>query len=266
MPEKDFFDAFLMQRYGIKYLILDELQEDKVMDTREEIVRKRKRRRKRLARRRRKIRQVLPIGTFVFVLLCTCLVFSQWIVQRSVSVIDTFDMDDALRPKIEVQLLTPNAYSRPETSLKQIKGIVIHYTGNPGSSAKGNRDYFESLKDTKVTKASSHFIVGLDGEIIQCVPTAEIAYASNNRNKDTISIEVCHPDESGKFTEQTYTSLVHLTAWLCNRAGLTSEDLIRHYDVTGKICPKYYVEHEDAWVKLKEDVMQKMQVLSYLDS
>ena len=45
-----------------------------------------------------------------------------------------------------------------------------------------------------------------------------------------------------------------LSAWLCVRFGLTSENVIRHYDVTGKNCPKYYVEHEDAWKQFKVDV------------
>ncbi len=35
------------------------------------------------------------------------------------------------------------------------------------------------------------------------------------------------------------------------RFGLTGQDVIRHYDVTGKICPKYFVEHEDAWEQLR---------------
>ena len=106
---------------------------------------------------------------------------------------------------------------------------------------------------------SSHFVVGLDGEIIQCVPTWEIAYASNERNNDTVSIETCHPDESGKFTEDTYKSLVQLTAWLCTKFGLDEEDVIRHYDVTGKICPKYFVEDEQAWNLFKGDVKAALQ-------
>ena len=81
-----------------------------------------------------------------------------------------------------------------------------------------------------------------------------VAYASNDRNKDTVSIECCHPDESGKFTKDTYRSLVRLTAWLCMKFDLDEEDVIRHYDVTGKICPKYFVEDEDAWKGFKEDV------------
>ena len=117
-----------------------------------------------------------------------------------------------------------------------------------------NRDYFNGLKDSHETEASSNFIVGLDGEIIQCVPTWEMAYASNSRNIDTVSIECCHPDETGKFTDETYRSLVQLTAWLCVKFNLTEDQVIRHYDVTGKNCPKYFVENEDAWAQFKEDV------------
>ena len=96
--------------------------------------------------------------------------------------------------------------------------------------------------------------MGLKGEIVQCVPSWEIAYASNERNHDTVSIECCHPDESGKFTEETYASVVRLTAWLCTKFGLTEQDVIRHYDVTGKNCPKYLVEHEKVWEAFREDV------------
>lgn len=161
---------------------------------------------------------------------------------------------DASQPDIDVQLLDVNEYSRPGIESDPIKGIVIHYTANPGSTAQNNRDYFEGLKDSHETSVSSHFVVGIDGEIIQCVPTWELAYASNSRNHDTVSIECCHPDESGKFTDETYKSLVQLTAWLCDKFGLTEDDVIRHYDVTGKICPKYFVEDEKAWGLFKGDV------------
>lgn len=158
------------------------------------------------------------------------------------------------QPELDVELLTINDYSRPGAALEEVKGIVIHYTANPGTTALENRDYFEGLKDSHITKASSHFIVGMDGEIVQCIPTAEIAYASNERNVDTISIECCHPNESGKFTEATYRSLVELCAYLMGRFDLTDEDLLRHYDVTGKNCPKYFVESESAWQTFKDDV------------
>ena len=164
-------------------------------------------------------------------------------------------------PPFDVELLDVNEYSRPGISLEQINGIVIHYTANPGSTAQNNRDYFEGLKDSHETKVSSHFVVGIEGEIVQCIPSSEIAYASNSRNSDTLSIECCHTDKTGEFTEATYTSLVRLTGWLCYRFNLTSEDVIRHYDVTGKICPKYYVDYPDAWEQFKADVGEQIKVV-----
>ena len=166
---------------------------------------------------------------------------------------------DASEPEIDVQLLDVNAYSRPGINTDTITGIVIHYTANPGSTAQENRDYFNSLQYTQETEASSNFVIGLDGEIIQCVPTWEVAYASNERNMDTVSIECCHPDDSGAFTDETYRSLVQLTAWLCEKFDLTQDDVIRHYDVTGKICPKYFVDHEDEWSGFKANVGKAME-------
>lgn len=164
--------------------------------------------------------------------------------QRYQNDIDMYNADGL---SIQHDFLTINPYSRSGESLGRIKGIVIHYTGNPGSTAKNNHDYFENLKDKHTAYVSSHFIVGLKGEIIQCIPLNEIAYASNNRNKDTISIETCHPDETGQFNNQTYTALQQLVKSLMNTYHLDKEDVIRHYDVTGKNCPKYFVENEDAW-------------------
>ena len=159
------------------------------------------------------------------------------------------------QPELDVELLTINEYSRPAMALEQVNGIVIHYTANPGTTAIQNRSYFENLAETHETKASSQFVIVLEGEIVQCIPCNEISYASNDRNFDTISIECCIEDETGKFNGNTYNSLIKLTTWLMGRYDLSSEDVIRHYDVTGKNCPKYYVEHEEAWDTFKDDLL-----------
>ena len=131
-------------------------------------------------------------------------------VEEVTTVTDSF----LLGEDIKQQLLTVNPYSRSGQKLNKVNAIVIHYVGNPGTTAAQNRNYFEGLKDSKTVSASSHYIVGLEGEIIQCVPLEEISYASNNRNSDTIAIECCHPDATGKFKKKTYNSLVKLTAAL----------------------------------------------------
>ena len=162
-------------------------------------------------------------------------------------------------PYIDVELLTPNSYSRPQIPIEQVNYIAIHYTANPGSTAMSNRNYFENLATTQENKVSSHFVIGLDGEVVQCIPTSEMSYATNSRNVDTLSIECCHLDDTGQFNEATYSSAVKLTAWLCTRFGLTADQVIRHYDVTGKDCPKYYVENPDAWIQMKSDIAAQIQ-------
>lgn len=219
--------------------------------------------RKRITRREKvRIQRIALLGT---ALLTACLItvggnrFGEVIAKKRL--LETENQSFTGAPPFDVELLDINEYSRPGIPLEEIHGIVIHYTANPGSTAQNNRDYFEGLKDTHETKVSSHFVIGIQGEIIQCIPSSEIAYASNSRNSDTLSIECCHTDETGKFTEATYISLVRLTGWLCYRFNLTSEDVIRHYDVTGKICPKYYVDHPQAWEQFKEDVGEQIEVV-----
>lgn len=155
---------------------------------------------------------------------------------------------------ITQQFLPVNAYSRPGKTLEQVNGIVVHYVANPGSTGWENWHYFEGLSESHETKAGAHFIIGLDGTIIQCVPLNELTYCSNSRNVDTISIECCHPGEDGKFTDETYNSLVKLCRWLVDYYQLDKDDVIRHYDVTGKLCPLYFVEHEDAWEAFKDQL------------
>lgn len=161
-----------------------------------------------------------------------------------------------VRPVIEEDFLTMNPYSRPGEPLETVKNIFVHYTANQGTSAKQNRSYFENLGTSGETSASAHFVIGYEGEIIQCLPLEEIGYAVKSRNYDSISIECCYLSENGSFTDATYSSLVKLTAWLLNEYDLTPADVLRHYDVGGKKCPLYFVEDEGAWEEFKKDVKE----------
>ena len=214
----------------------------------------RRRKRRRLSKRGR---YAAIVGIAALVLFITLLVVAGTRRQKA----EKQTVSEKTYPDItfDVRFLDPNPFSRPQLALKKVHAIVVHYTANPGVDAVANRNYFNNLpkaneRKQKKTYASSHFVIGLDGELIQCIPCKEISYASNDRNNDTISIECCIPDDTGRFNDATYQTLVHLVAWLCGRYDLTMDDVIRHYDVTGKNCPKYYVEHEDAWKQFKVDV------------
>lgn len=168
---------------------------------------------------------------------------------------------------IENRLLTPNTFSRPGKRLPFVKGIVIHYTAAPGQRAVNTRGYFESLKNQNpeadhLVFASAHFIVDLDGHIIQDLPLDEMAYhcgaqsykeeammrLSTYPNNCTLGIELCHKNSSGAFSDDTLTAAAELAAHLCRQFSLNPEtSLWRHFDITGKDCPKYFVAHEDKW-------------------
>ena len=159
------------------------------------------------ANKRRRMSRYIKVGSTILITLLLALSIMKIsgrgiFAQRAYSELSD-EVISAQKPDIDVELLTVNEYSRPGLSTNEITGIVIHYTANPGSTAMENRDYFEGLKDSHITQASSNFVVGLDGEIVQCVPTWEVAYASNTRNFDTVSIECCHPGKDGKFNSFT---------------------------------------------------------------
>lgn len=162
---------------------------------------------------------------------------------------------------IQAHLLTPNPYSHPQIVLSSIRKLVIHWVANPSTSAKNNRNYFENLKlGTRGIYASSHYIIGLEGEILQCIPTNELAYHAKNANQYSLGIEVCHPDWKGEFKQITYGTLIALCAHLCHIYHLNPQtDILRHYDVTGKVCPKFYIHHPALWTKLKADIAKAIQ-------
>ena len=191
----------------------------------------------------------------VLVLLIAAIAGAAVLLTRFLPSMKVNKLEKAVLPDwVDVQIIDVDGVSRRGEPLEGFKDVVVHYIGNPGTTAQQNRDWFQN-PDSEV---SSHFVIGLEGEVIQCVPLGEKSSASNWRNNDTVSIEVCHPDESGAFTQASYDSLVRLTAWLCDVGGLGADDVIRHYDITEKNCPKYFVEHVDAWLQFKADVGEQV--------
>lgn len=244
-----------------------------------------KRRRKRRKRRVRMIRGA--VTAFTFMMMIGLLLVAAWLAVsvykglkegKEVQPVATMDIKEMPnqdirkwgrfyameleRPELAVDLLTVNEYSRPGEELPEVKSIFIHYTANAGTTAEQNRSYFESLSESHERSASAHFVIGYDGTIVQCIPTKEIAYAVKGRNYDSISIECCYLKENGAFEEETYRSLIELTAWLLHKYELRPENVLRHYDEGGKNCPKYYVEHEEAWNKFLIDLASYMTEVS----
>lgn len=156
------------------------------------------------------------------------------------------------------RIIPVNKFNRPGTKCAP-KKICVHYTGNAGSSAAAGAAY--QLNVAKGVFAaqgqsvwtSSQYIVGLNGEVIRCVPDDEMAYAAANNNRGVIHIEVCHPDKSGEFTAEAIAALGELVRGLMQKYSIPAEKVVRHYDLTGKRCPLYYVDNA-RWARLKQAV------------
>lgn len=119
--------------------------------------------------------------------------------------------------------------------------ITIHWTGPyPGQSPKDVRQWWIDSGG----EASAHFIVK-DDEVLQCWPIDKIAWHAGCRigNYTSIGIEVIPCDKEGRFSDKSIMTLKELLNTLPNRP------LIRHYDWTGKDCPKFYVDRQK-WTEL----------------
>ncbi|GHV39999.1 hypothetical protein FACS189490_04520 [Clostridia bacterium] len=154
--------------------------------------------------------------------------------------------------------------SRP---LSSIKYIVVHYTGNDGDSDEANANY--SAKTPNVC-ASAHYFVD-DDSITQSVPDDYASWSVGKdysggkaplwgkcTNANSINVEMCDTKKDGKYaySAATYANTVELVRLLKNKFNITIENLVRHYDVCGKICPAWFVgaANEAAWNAFKTDV------------
>jgi len=162
-----------------------------------------------------------------------------------------------------------------------IKYIVIHYTANNGDTAKGNVDYYAN----SVVEASAHYYVDEYADVYQSVKEQDTAWAVGGtntyihpycRNANSISIEMCSRNsnftpptkpssaiDTGWYIKpETVENAIRLTKELMKKYNIPIENVLRHYDVWGKICPAPFVNNPEQWLKFKhrlieEDAMNK---------
>lgn len=134
---------------------------------------------------------------------------------------------------------------------KQNKYIVIHYVGAV-SSARANAKYFKST----YRGASAHYFVD-EKEIVQVVEDKDIAWHCGAnyykhltcRNSNSIGIEMCCYNNNGKIdvSEKVVERTIELTKELMAKYNIPVENVLRHYDVTGKNCPAPFVSNSNRW-------------------
>lgn len=144
---------------------------------------------------------------------------------------------------------------------RKLKFIAVHYTAG-ASSAKGS-----ALKTRETfikRRASADFVVD-DGQIVQINPDVRNYYCwgvgdpkniysgggslfgvAGNRN--TISVEICCnlkkgtsadiPNHEGwTFTDAALENALKLVRYLMVEYSIPKANVVRHYDVSGKVCP-----------------------------
>lgn len=138
----------------------------------------------------------------------------------------------------------------------QTKYIVVHYTSNKGDTAENNATYF--YREALANPASAHYFVD-ENEIWQSVPENYIAYHCGAktykhpycRNSNSVGVEICMNDKNGNVRQGSIDKAVELVKSLMSLYGVPVENVIRHYDVTGKNCPAPMIEDETLWANFK---------------
>lgn len=166
---------------------------------------------------------------------------------------------------MDIKELLAHASNYSKGRHETIKFLVLHYTANNGDTAFSNCKYFSDAN----RNASSHYFVD-EKEVYRSVRDMNVAWhcGSTNgykhkycRNTNSIGIEMCsRKDKNGKFylKEETIANAIELTKFLMEKYDITVENVIRHYDVTGKICPKPFVENLEDWKQFKDRLEEEM--------
>ena len=175
-------------------------------------------------------------------------------------------------------------------TLKTVQYIVVHWTSNQGDTAKNNADYFAR----EVVKASAHYFVD-ENEVWNSVspdrqawhvgaksytmpdnkkrsrtPAARsIGYVHPYcRNSNSIGVEMCLTGKGYVLRRGTIERAVKLVRELMARYGVPLQNVVRHYDVTGKDCPGPFVENPSLWddfkAALAAEPEEEMKVYKYV--
>lgn len=150
----------------------------------------------------------------------------------------------------------------------KIKYIVLHYTANDGDTDESNARFFK----TPNRKASAHYFVDDDSVTIS-VPDTYVAWSVGGSrysdykttggaslykvctNNNSINIELCDTVKNGKYdvSEATLANAIDLTRSLMVKYNIPISNVIRHFDVTGKKCPVYFVDNT-IWNNVKNRI------------
>lgn len=158
-----------------------------------------------------------------------------------------------------------------------IQYIVIHYTANKGDTAKNNADYFareyvgasanyfvdekDVWNSVKDTDTAWHCGGGLQG-------SGGASFYGRCKNANSIGIEICMNDKAGNVRQGSIDTAAELTRFLMAKYNVPIDRVIRHYDITSKLCPRPMVDDITLWNAFKAALVaeqeEEMKVYSYV--
>lgn len=197
-----------------------------------------------------------------------------------------------MKPIIKEAHILINPFSRLGEIRDETKIIDVHWTGWAWAHAAIQiRDAFAELarqnpKDQKPDRfAGSNYAVGIEGEIVELIPHDEMSFTAGaneytefikeklgeswctnqgrngNPNWCSVSIEICVDNWEGRFTKNAVNATAGLCRWLADKYELDRDDIVRHYDITHKICPREWVEDEHKW----RNFLQRVEALKHIE-
>ena len=169
--------------------------------------------------------------------------------------------------KIKNAYIPINPYNRPGQASNPVR-ICVHYTGDIGAGADRLAQFYANVAagmfpDKPWNWTSTQYIVGLNGEVIRIVPDNEVSYAASGKNSGTIHIEVCYKQSSGEFEQASKDALRELVLSLMQKYNISADKVVRHYDLTGKLCPYFYIDNK-RWAALHKYITTPKQETSTL--
>ena len=178
-----------------------------------------------------------------------------------------------------------NKWSRPGTQRHDTLALVLHYPHWPMATAQMLYNYFAEGIQKEQRHASTQYVIGLDGELLQLMPDIEVAYHCGTSKPDpksgkaytdrarqifgkyatdrslspnlvAVGVEICHKNRAGEMTGETIKSIIRFAVRFCRIYNYDPMvHIMRHQDVVGwKACPKYWCDHEDEWFAFLDQV------------
>lgn len=165
-------------------------------------------------------------------------------------------------------------YSSKSRGYNQVKYIVIHYTAMSNDTAENEGRFFAN----NVTRTSAHFFIDRKGCIIKSVPLNKPAWSVGGKrytdyretggarwygactNGNSVSIELCDiadKDPSDAQIKAVIKCIKYIRKYC--KGIVSGAQIIRHFDVTGKYCPRRMCKpygKDERWNKLKAQIIK----------